>query len=276
MYHTITETQIIHFQKKVIDFYHQQGRQFAWRSTQEPYHILVSEFMLQQTQTNRVESKYEQFLQKFPTLQDCAGAPLSDVLTMWQGLGYNRRAKYLHETTKILVVKHHGIIPCDISVLSEFPGIGPYTAAAICTFSYNKPFVFIETNIRTVFINDFFQDQDNIHDKNILPLIKATLPESNPRMWYYALMDYGVLLKKMGNNTSRQSAHYNKQSKFQGSSRQLRGMIIKILTQHVSLDRHDIETYLNNKDSRINAVLESLLRDGLIQYNGNHIRIKNE
>lgn len=272
----ITEDQIIQFQEKIIDFYNQHGRQFAWRLTQDPYHILVSEFMLQQTQTNRVEPKYEQFLQKFPTLQDCARSPLSDVLTMWQGLGYNRRAKYLHETAKVLVESHEGIISQDASELCNLPGIGPYTAAAVCTFSYNKPFVFIETNIRTVFIDEFFRDQDNVHDRNILSLIDATLLKNNPRIWYYALMDYGACLKKMGNNVSTQSVHYNKQSKFEGSNRQLRGMIIKMLTQQISINRHDIEMLLDRKDHRIAFVLESLIRDGLVQSDGDHIRIKNE
>ena len=274
-YVNVIETQILHFQEKIIDFYYQYGRQFAWRSTQNPYHILVSEFMLQQTQTNRVEPKYEQFLQKFPTLEHCARSALSDVLTVWQGLGYNRRAKYLHETAKILVENHQSVIPQDPSVLCSLPGIGPYTAAAICTFCHNKPFVFIETNIRTVFINEFFRDQENVHDKHIVPLIKAALPANNPRMWYYALMDYGVYLKKVGNNASVQSAHYNRQSKFEGSSRELRGMIIKMLTQHIVVGRHDIETKLNRQDSRIHEVLQGLIRDGLVQSDGDYIRINN-
>lgn len=271
----LSQDQISRFQKKIIDFYQQKNRRFAWRITHDPYHILVSEFMLQQTQTNRVQSKYEQFLQQFQKIQDCANASFSAILTVWQGLGYNRRAKYLHETTKIIVEEYGGIVPCDEKILSMFPGIGPYTAAAICTFSYNKPLVFIETNIRTVFINEFFLDQNNIHDKDIMPFIKETLLEHSPRLWYYALMDYGVFLKKSGNNKVVQSVHYTKQSKFRGSKRELRGMIIKLLVEHGSINRISIEKYLEKNDSRIFTVLQSLFDEQLLEQCGDQIRIKN-
>lgn len=267
---------ILHFQEKILCFYEQQGRQFAWRSTKNPYHILVSEFMLQQTQTYRVEPKYEQFLRTFPKIQDCANAPLSDILVLWQGLGYNRRAKYLHQTTKIVLEQYDGVIPCDPSLLSKLPGIGAYTAAAVCTFSFNKPFVFIETNIRTVFINEFFRDPTmKIHDKEIIPLIEKTLPTENPREWYYALMDYGTFLKKTGKNPSIHSVHYTKQSTFKGSKREIRGMIIKILTQHTLITKANLELLLEKKDHRFDEVLESLIRDGLIHCKNDYIQINN-
>lgn len=270
----MTSDKTSNFQKKVLMFYEQHGRQFPWRMTWDPYYILVSEFMLQQTQTDRVVPYYDQFLLAFPTVQDCANAPLSEVLIAWQGLGYNRRAQYLHQTTKELVKKYHGEIPFDIALLTELPGIGAYTAAAICTFACNKSLVFIETNIRTVFINEFFFDRlDKIHDNEILPLIKETLPTHNFRLWYYALMDYGVFLKKNGQNTATQSAHYNRQSKFEGSFRQLRGKIIKILTKNHVISRQNLEVLLEKKDERIDAVLESLVADGLVVWHDDIIQI---
>lgn len=231
---------IASFQKFIWNFYREQGRLFAWRNCGNPYHVVVSEIMLQQTQTYRVEPKYEQFIARFPDFQTLANAPLRDVLAAWQGLGYNRRGKYLQQIAQKVVSDFNGILPNDPEILETFPGIGKGTAGSICAFAFNRPTVFIETNIRTVFIHSFFYNQDKIHDKELLPLIADALDHENPREWYYALMDYGVHLKKLCVNPSRKSKHHTKQSKFEGSDRQIRGMIIKLLTEYPSLEHEQL------------------------------------
>lgn len=163
--------------------------------------------------------KYNSFIKQFPTLKKLNEASIKDVLAAWQGLGYNRRALYLKSITKI---------PKTYEELVELPGIGPNTAGSILAFAYNIPHPFIETNIRSVFIHFFFKNKEQVPDKEIMELIKETLDHKNPREWYYALMDYGAMLKKTG-NPSKKSAHYKKQSTFKGSHRQKRGEILRIL-----------------------------------------------
>lgn len=262
------------FQKLVYDYYHKHKRSFPWRETLDPYAILVSEFMLQQTQTDRVVPKYETFLVRFPNFETLAKASQSDVLALWQGLGYNRRALYLHKTAQHVDELFNSQLPSDQIALQSLPGIGPYTAAAIAAFAFNQPTVVIETNIRTVFIHHFFADREEVHDKEILPLIKETVNTANPREWYYALMDYGVYLKKLHPNPSRKSKHYTKQSKFEGSDRQLRGAILRMLL-------HDKETSIAKltqsfkKDAmRLQKIVTSLEQDGFITLSDNTLSIK--
>ena len=190
----------------------------------------------------------------------------------WSGLGYNRRAKYIKQTAGIIVRDLHGIFPQDQKVLSGFPGIGPNTAGAICAFAFNKPVVFIETNIRRTFIHFFFARKKMIHDREILSLIEKTLDRKNPRTWYWALMDYGSMLGKragmmQGTNQNRKSAHYIKQKAFQGSDRQLRGMILKLLLTNHDLSQKNIIKYLSEHsgdEKRSQRVIDSLQKDGLI------------
>lgn len=217
------------FQKKVYDFYKKHKRDFTWRNTRDPYKILVSEIMLQQTQTSRVKEKYKEFIRVFPTFKKLGEAPQKEVLRTWQGLGYNRRARSLHQTAQKVIKEYKGRLPNDPEVLKTFPGIGPATASSICAFAFNKPTVFIETNIRSVFIYEFFKRNIQVHDKDILPLIEETLDTHNPREWYFALMDYGVMLKQKYKNPSKKSVHYTKQAPFKTSNRRVRGLLIKEL-----------------------------------------------
>lgn len=213
-------------------FYTKNRRDLPWRRTTDPYHILVSEVMLQQTQVSRVEKKYSEFLRAFPTVKKLAAAPTSEVLKVWQGMGYNRRALALKHAAEVIVRKHKGKVPSDPTLLEALPGIGHYTARAICAFAFNHPDAFIETNIRRVYIHHFFSGKSDISDNELLPLIEATLDRKDPRIWYSALMDYGATLPKTTINPNRRSKHYTKQKPFKGSTREVRGKIIRTLTEH--------------------------------------------
>ncbi len=252
------------FQLAIWQFYTEHGRAFAWRNVENPYYILVSEIMLQQTQTYRVVPKFDQFIAAFADINSLAQADLRDVLGVWQGLGYNRRGKALWENAKRIVNEYNGQLPDDPELLEAFAHIGPNTARSITAFAFNKPAVFIETNIRTVYLHTFFKDKKEVHDKQLMPLIEQTLDKINPREWYYALMDYGVHLKKMLPNPSRNSAHHAVQSKFQGSDRQIRGRIIKKLTQVGMLSTKELFTYLGDEPERYERILYDLVSEEMV------------
>lgn len=261
---------IAKFKRLIKTWYKKNRRDLPWRRTKNLYHIFLSEVMLQQTQVSRVLVKYEEFLRAFPNMEDLARAPLRSILTVWRGMGYNRRALYLKQAAGRLTAttarKQTQPTPAD---LAQLPGIGPNTAASICAFAFNQPTIFIETNIRTVFLHHFFPNTKNITDKQLLPLIAVTLDKKNPREWYYALMDYGTMLKKTIGNANHRSTHYITQSRFEGSARQLRGRIVKLLTRHTHLSITTIATTLRKFPTELVPILTSLTRDGLIKKENN-------
>lgn len=230
----ISSKKVKEFQNVIWAYYKKHARSFAWRQTHNPYHILVSEIMLQQTQTSRVAQKYESFLKRFPTIKGLAQAPLSDVLLEWQGLGYNRRALYLKKTAEAVVEQFAGNFPQRYDELLLLPGIGQSTAGALMAFAFNKGVPFIETNIRTVYIYFFFRNYSSVSDTMIREVLNQTIDSTDPRHWYYALYDYGTMLKSQGKQLRelhQKSSHYKKQSRFEGSNRQIRSHIIKALLQ---------------------------------------------
>lgn len=260
------------FRRQVYDYYRLHARSFSWRQHITPYRVLVSEIMLQQTQTHRVGDKFAAFTHILPDFDALARAPFPIVLGLWKGLGYNRRAQYLQACATRIANDHAGQLPDDPAILKEFPGIGPATACSIVTFAYNKPTVFIETNIRAVFIHHFFRGQSEVSDKQLLPLVQQALDVDNPRQWYYALMDYGVMLKKEFSNPARVSTNYTKQSRFKGSLRQMRGMILHhFLTQHrLRLDELEL---LCNYDARVTPALDQLVRERFVCQDGDVYRL---
>jgi A/G-specific adenine glycosylase len=255
------------FRAAVWEHYQTHGRHdLPWRRPNragrfDPYGIMVSEIMLQQTQVGRVIRKYREFLRRFPTLETLAAAPLGSALKAWSGLGYNRRAKFLHQAAGQIVRRRGGQFPDSVEELTKLPGIGPNTAGAIMAYAFNRPAVFIETNIRTVFIHHFFHDRTGVGDREILELAAETLDERWPREWYWALTDYGAYLKQTVGNLNRRSRAYTRQSKFEGSKRQLRGHIIRLLTQNAYSERqlHSVVA-----DSRLPTVLRELAAENLI------------
>lgn len=266
-------SQELAFVREVKKFHKTHGRHMLpWRTTKNPYRILVSEIMLQQTQVNRVLIKYKSFLKKFPTVGILAQASLGDVIREWQGLGYNRRAKLLHVCAKIVSESHKGVFPKSFEGLVSLPGIGPYTAGAIMAFAYNIPIPIIETNIRTVFIHHFFNDDTDISDSDILRYVESTLDRKNPREWYAALMDYGTYLKQTVGNLNSKSKHYTKQSSFMGSDRQIRGAVLKLLSDN-SYTRVTILKKLPFDELRIDAQLLRLAKEQMILVEGRKYKL---
>ena len=227
------DTKIKAFQKEIRSYHSKNRRDLPWRNTADPYKILVSEVMLQQTQVLRVLEKYKSFLKKFPNVEALAKASITEVLKEWQGLGYNRRGLYLKKTAEIVIKEYNGKFPKDRESLIKLPDIGQSTAGALLAFSYGVPAIFIETNIRSVFLHFFFRENSFVTDTMILELVEKTIDRQAPREWYYALYDYGTHLKASKDKTTRsihqKSAHYKKQSAFRGSNREIRSLILSYL-----------------------------------------------
>lgn len=252
----------------VWDYYRKNGRQMPWREEPTFYHVLVSELMLQQTQVERVRVKYDEFMKLFPYIESLANAPLSDVLKAWQGLGYNRRAKFLHEAAKNV---HTNGVPVTFNHMVKLPGVGKNTAGALMNYAYNSPTPFVETNIRTVFFHHFFADSKDISDADIVELVAETMDRENPREWFWALMDYGTFLKKQGLGRLDVSRHYKKQSPLAGSVREVRGSIIRQLASGAQ-GYDELRTH-NPSDNRFVLAYEGLIRDGLIAEAGGAVRL---
>lgn len=263
------------FQHTVLDYYQHHGRHdLPWRQPDftgfDPYKIMVSELMLQQTQVSRVLPKYNSFLAAFPTVAGLASAPLGAVLTAWSGLGYNRRAKFLQQAAQLIMTDFQGQFPSTSAELIRLPGVGLNTAGAILAYAFDQPVIFIETNIRSVFIYHFFTDSEQVSDSQILDLVKKTLPPSSPQIWYWALMDYGSHLKQTTGNATRRSASYSRQSKFAGSHRQLRGRVIRLLTERPYSQK---ELAVKIADDRLPNVLQDLLSEKMITHHGHQLSI---
>lgn len=256
------------FQRIVHGHFHARGRILPWRFEKDPYKIFVSEVMLQQTQVSRVMEKYGAFIKKFPNFRALAEAPVSEVLRAWQGLGYNRRALQLRDAADEIVRAYGGELPRERSALELLPGIGPATARSLRAFAFNEPEVFIETNIRSVYLHFFFSRAKNVPDKKLLPFVEKTLDRANPREWYYALMDYGAMLKKTGANPSRRSAHHQKQARFKGSLREARGTILRLLLDGKSYTKKELEKKSLLEPEKVARAIEELTGEGFLKKTG--------
>lgn len=237
-------------------------RSMPWRETDDPYKIMVSELMLQQTQVDRVVPKYNEFVALYPDVYSLATAPLGDVLALWNGLGYNRRAKFLHDSAVKIVSEFDGNVPSNVQDLMSLPGIGPNTAAAIAAYAFNLPVGFIETNIRTVYFQHFFEDAHLVSDDELRRVVSETVDAEHPRQWFWALMDYGSYLKKQGSAQLNKSSHYKKQSALEGSTRQVRGQIIRALTKS-NMSESDLRDEVI-ADERFERALAGVIKDGLV------------
>jgi A/G-specific adenine glycosylase len=266
----VNEQQIVEFRDSIWKHYEKHGRQLPWREPEpdgnfDPYKILLSEIMLQQTQVKRVIPKYQQFLVAFPNIKALSRASLAEVLRLWNGLGYNRRAQYLLHTAQTVANNFREQFPQSEIELMKLPGIGHNTAGAILAYAFNQPSLFVETNVRTVYIHHFFSDANEVDDKEITALLKQTLDYKNPREFYWALMDYGSWLKVVVGNNINKSRHYKKQSTFIGSKRQIRGVVVRILASTPSA-YHQLNSRI--ADQRLKSVLVDLQKENLITKNG--------
>ncbi len=264
------------FRQTVQQYYRQSGRHdLPWRQRApsggfDAYKIVVSELMLQQTQVARVIPKYTEFLIAFPSVAALAAAPLGRVLRVWSGLGYNRRAKFLHLAAQAIMTDHAGVFPPDPPSLMRLPGVGPNTAGAILVYAFNQPVIFIETNIRTVYLHHFYQATVGVADRDILKLVALTLDRDHTREWYWALMDYGSYLKRTFGNPNRAGQGYVRQSAFIGSDRAVRGQIIKRLAG-ASISRRELAAAV--ADERFETIVSALLAEGLIQQQGSQLSL---
>ena len=275
---------------------HELYRAMPWREDTRPYYVLVSELMLQQTQVERVIPKFQAFIEKFPDEKLLANASLAEVLKLWQGLGYNRRAKYLHEAARMITKNFEGKFPETDADLRKLPGVGKNTAGAIRAYAFNRPSIFVETNIRTVYIHHFFNDQFDVDDKQITEKMKETVPWAKgkeqpdkfshkfdgamgktvslsyePRAFYWALMDYGSWLKANGVRNTSNSKHYKRQAPLKGSVRETRGVILRTLTVQ-DMKIVELQKVVNMNDRFMTAV-DGLIRDGLIVRIGDYLHL---
>lgn len=247
-------------------------RELPWRNIDDAYAVLVSEVMLQQTQVARVEKYWPRWLSSFPSVDALAAADTAAVLEAWQGLGYNRRALALKRACEECSSSRHGELPRTVDELVELPGIGPATAAGVVSFAYNEPAIYLETNVRSVFLHELFPDREGVADKELMPFVAATCPAENSRAWYYALLDYGAHLKGKVVNPSRRSKHYTRQGAFEGSRRQKRSFILKqVLASPEGISRHDLARTLDaaecgsGREPVESALFESLVDEMLAE-----------
>lgn len=262
------------FKGTIWAYYRHHKRAMPWRRTHDPYRVLVSEIMLQQTQVARVMKFYPDFIKNFPNFRALARARTVAVLRTWQGLGYNRRALALRRLAKIVLKKYGGRLPRERAALESLPGIGEATAGAIRAFAWNEPEIFIETNIRRVFIHFFFGRRRKVTDEAILRYIKRTLDRKNPREWYWALMDYGAMLGSASQvssangwrvkNPNRKSAHYKKQPRFSGSDRELRGKIVRFLLAKKRFSIKQVSKEMGESEQRVRKIASALAKEGFM------------
>jgi len=261
------------FKETVLSHYRQAGRKFPWHFA-DPWGVMVSEFMLQQTRAERVIPYWENWMKIWPRPKALADASMEDALRAWSGLGYNRRCRYLKDSTAIIVNENNGRVPETPQALLLLPGIGSYISSAIACFAYNFPAVFIETNIRSAVIHNFFPGRNDVRDSEIIPILEVALDRDDPRTWHYALMDYGAFLKKTTANPGRRSAHYTRQSPFSGSFRQARGKVIKALVSKGQCSAEELKLESGLEDKKLYDVLEKLKKESFVAEDENIYRIK--
>ncbi len=259
---------LMDLRKTVLDYYRKAGRHdLPWRKVQSPYAVFISEVMLQQTQVHRVLPKFEAFIKVFPDFKTLGKASLPEVYALWQGLGYNRRAKFLRDAAKIITEECKEILPSDKVLLQRLPGIGPYTAGAISAFAFGNPEAFVETNLRTVVTHHVFPRSRKVRDEHILKVLVQLQPKagSAAQEWYAALMDYGSHLKQSGVRINNKSAHYTKQKAFKGSQREVRGAVVRVLGLGKKKE-NELFSLLPFTQSKIRLALKALAHESLIVY----------
>lgn len=253
------------FQKKVMNWWAENERDLPWRRDPSPYNVLVSEIMLQQTQVSRVIPKFNEFLKEFPTIDSLANANNKSLLQVWSGLGYNRRAIWLKEAAKQIVEK--GEFPQSVEELQKLKGVGPYTSRSVLIFAFNQNLAAVDTNIRRVLIASGFADE-SMSDKELQSIADNVLLRGKSRDWHNALMDYG---SQVLTSSSTGISPTSSQTGYDGSSRQVRGAVIRALTTSDEIDFAEIKSLLDCvvKDSKLQSIMDGLISDGLVELSHN-------
>ena len=246
-------------QKEILSWYTGHKRDLPWRKTRDPYRILISEIMLQQTQVARVTPKYQAWLQAFPTVEALASAKTSDVLRLWSGLGYNRRALNLQKAALVISKEYKGIWSKEIRELKKLPGIGEYTARAILCFAFDEQVAVVDTNVRKVIVTKVVKG--TLAPKEIQEIADQLLPKGKAYEWNQALMDYSAAMLK------KEKISIPKQSRFIGSNRYYRGKIIKALLEISIMKRGELQKLvgLENKEALFTQLLLDLTKEGFIR-----------
>ncbi len=272
--------QVEEFREGVMRHFREEGRDFPWRRTRDPWLVLTSEIMLQQTRTETVAARWESWVARYPDPASLASSPLSEILSRWKGLGYNRRALALRKSADVVLQLYGGSVPRAESDLRALPGVGPYTARAVRAFAFGEPDVVLETNIRAVFLFYFFPGRERVTDRELEPFVAATLDRRDPRTWYYALMDYGAALKKREPNPGRRSAAYSRQPPFEGSHRQLRAALLHILASRGPLSPGELERAVREElpvgpeKTSLGRALEDLEAEGFLESSGGAVSLR--
>lgn len=263
------------FRDRVYSHYRDHGRHdLPWRKTRDSYAVLVSEVMLQQTQVTRVIPYFEEWMERFPAPDALAAAPLEAVLRTWQGLGYNRRAIALVRAAEAIAAEHDGEVPSDREALLSLPGVGPATAAGVRAFAFREPDLYLETNVRAVFLHEFFADAEGVPDTALLPLLEQTLDRDDPRTWYWALLDYGAHLKRTLPNPSRRSRHHTRQSPFEGSHRQLRARLLRTVMEMPDSTIDELAAGFGEDPVRAGQALAELVDEGFLAEERGRYRVR--
>lgn len=269
----LSNLMIRNFQKKILKWWSKNKRDLPWRRTSDPYKILVSEVMLQQTQVHRVIPKYAEFIEEFPTVKALAIASPARIIKSWKGMGYNRRALFLRQMTRTIVEQYEGEVPKDVKELVKLPGLGRYTARAILVFAYGQEVALVDTNIRQIITHFFFHDAPQ-KESVIEAVAQQLLPKGKSWEWHQALMDFGAIELSKFNRLKRRDEpagtyqHRRNLVPFRGSNRFYRGRILdrlregeiqqkKLIGEHISL--------YDKPRSFMRVIIASLLKDGLIE-----------
>jgi len=275
----------------LLEWYREDHREFPWRETTEPYPILVSEVMSQQTQLGRVEEAWEAFLDRWPTVEDLAEADRADVVGFWtdHSLGYNNRARYLHEAAGQVTDEYGGQFPVEPDELAELMGVGPYTANAVASFAFNNGDAVVDTNVKRV-LHRAFAEVRNADDPDYETVANALMPAGESRIWNNASMELGGVAcgKKPRCDEAgcpwREWCHAYRtgdftapdvptQPSFEGSRRQFRGRVIRLLGEHDEMDldtlghRVRVDYAPDGEYGRewLRGLLSDLSDDGLVQ-----------
>ncbi len=275
----------------LLDWYRRDGRTLPWRATPDPYAILVSEIMLQQTQVTRVVPAYHAFLSIFPTVSDLAAASLADVLTAWRGLGYNRRARNLHRAAIAIEEDHGGLIPSDFEALRALPGLGDYTARAVLAFAFDEPAAPVDVNIGRVLARAV--SGEPLTRASVQRVADALVPGEAPGPWSHALMDLGATTctarqprctdcpvasacawRGEGPDPAATSAiRSHRQSAFSSSDRYHRGRLVDALRTGPVLSEGLSGAARLKDPSRLERVVAGVVADGLAEWHEGALRL---